>query len=380
MTPFDTPKAADKDPEPESFRKLAEAAAKVGKLSDAMEKLLTDALRGGGSFTAPTAAAASTTTPTAPIPRTPTPTGPATPPANFPPPGGGGKGLSSVPAFDRPLSVILAGPKPLPVKIEGGLPGGGRAPAPTTQQPAQGSIFTRLATNAFQQSRFGQAWNGRQQQIGKLLGGKGADGLQGLEGASKGLAKAGAVVAVVTEVAGAMKKLYESTIRLTDEQIAAARKFADVSGPMASVFAKRDVQELQRGMRQGDAQAASTGRLVDVEQRRKDAMEPLENALADMKNEVLTQMNEALIPAIKLCADVAEWIKNNWPWPAGWKKKEEDKQEQEGLVGIMSPIEAEAARIERRADELMAIARDNARRMGGGSAAPFGAMRPGGLS
>ncbi|VTS00764.1 unnamed protein product [Gemmata massiliana] len=218
--------------------------------------------------------------------------------------------------------------------------------------------------NKVKSGRLGRAYSGGQKGVGSFLGGKGPTGMKGLGGMSGAAARVAGPVAVVAGVVQGLNEFRKAVVQATDEQLAAARKLRDVSGHMDLIFAQSDIKDAMRGMRQGQAQAQSTARLADSEQRRKDSMEPLENAVTNIKNDLLAKLNDAILPAIEVCADIAKFIERNWPWSV---KEEEKKKEPLGLAGSMQAAEAEAARITAEGRRLM----DRAR-------AASGTSRPGG--
>ncbi len=179
------------------------------------------------------------------------------------------------------------------------------------------SLFGQ-AKDAVRGGRLGRAYSRVKAVAGRALGGKGSSGMKGLGKGGKGFAKgagaAGVAVAAVVAVGVALNEFRKAVVKATDEQLANARKLAEISPQMAVLFAQTDVQELQRNMRKGREQAGSTRQLAQADQRRKNAMEPLENAVAEIKNQTLAALNDSIIPAIKVCADIAQWMKRNWPW------------------------------------------------------------------
>ncbi|AWM38706.1 hypothetical protein GobsT_31040 [Gemmata obscuriglobus] len=280
-----------------------------------------------------------------------------------------------VSAFDRPQSVIVVGPKPLQVSIVGGLPGQGGLPGPpkpTTPKEEEPGFLRRLWNN----SRFGKASANATKGVGEFLGGKGPTGLGGLTGGAAGLARLAGPIGAIVAVGDALNQFKKAVIQATDEQIAAARKLAEVSGPMAAVLAQRDIQEMLRDRRQGNAQAGSTGVLAKSEQRRKDASEGLENVLANTKNEILALLNDLLVPPLRIISAATEAIANSPVLKTAGvmgllldrqKKKSEEESKKAASTGIAADaerIEREAARIDAELGRMAATARIAASRSG----------------
>jgi hypothetical protein len=116
-------------------------------------------------------------------------------------------------------------------------------------------------------------------------GAEGAAGAGEAAGAAGGAAGGvGAAVAIVVEYVKALWKFKTAVERTTDSLIETQRKLADASPAMAAIFAQRDVQELLRERKRGDALADSAGYLVGAEQRRKDATLPIETEWQGVKN------------------------------------------------------------------------------------------------
>ncbi|MBP3954963.1 hypothetical protein J8F10_06665 [Gemmata sp. G18] len=217
--------------------------------------------------------------------------------------------------------------------------------------------------NKIKGGRLGRAYKGGQKGVGSFLGGKGPSGMGGLGGVSGAAARLAGPVAVVAGVVQGLNEFRKAIVQATDEQLSAARKLRDVSGQMDVIFAQADIKDAMRGMRQGRAQAASTEALSNADQRRKDASEGLENTITNVKNDILTVLNDSITPAMELLSDVAKTV-YEWITREEWKKKDEQAI---GLAGTMQAAEAEAARIAAEGRRLM----DRAR-------AASGTSRPGG--
>jgi hypothetical protein len=99
---------------------------------------------------------------------------------------------------------------------------------------------------------------------------------------------AGAAVSVATALNGLRKAVQEAAA----EAVEAGRKYEGVSGSMAAVMAKVDAEQLARDVKAGEATAGSTGRVADAESRRRDAFAPLEQAWANLKNDLIATGTE----------------------------------------------------------------------------------------
>lgn len=276
-----------------------------------------------------------------------------------------------VAAFDRPQPVIVVGPKPLQVTIVGGLPGQsgpGQPPKPPTPKEDETGFFGRL----WQRTRFGRAGANAQKSVGSLLGGKGPTGTAGLSGVAAGAARLAGPVGIVVAFASALDEGRKAVIRITDEQLSAARKLSEVSASMAVIMAHRDVQETFRDIRQGDAQAGSAGRLARAEQRRKDAAEPFQNAYNNAKNEILAVLNDRIGSTLQLISDAVALAVDNLPGLSGAieklkekiRKEQEEEEKKSGSfwASDMARVEREATRIDKEARAMMEAARASSAR------------------
>lgn len=99
---------------------------------------------------------------------------------------------------------------------------------------------------------------------------------------------AAAVVGLGVAAVGAVKAIQG----MGEKAIEAKRGLAELSPGMAAAFATKDVAEEMRGMRQGENQAGSLQELVDAQQDLKDALEPIQNMMAQITNRFLTKLTE----------------------------------------------------------------------------------------
>jgi hypothetical protein len=274
--------------------------------------------------------------------------------------------------FNRPGTAAV----PQPGRIDQNKPTPSRA---TRQQPTINNVSpSRILGNLFRQSRFGQAGQAgqaAQQRVGSLLGGTGASGIAGLGGNAAMLARAagpiGIAIAAVVEVGKAMNELRKAVLKLTDEQIQAARKLADAgSGAMAAVLNERDVKEMLRDQRKGNVQASSMRQLTEAEQRRKDATAPLENLLEIVTNKVLAAINNAVVPPLEILSEFAKKAAKKFDINL------DEAAGDSGLAAAMPSIFAEASSAEKRAADLLATVREADARVRTGMVTPGGFRRP----
>lgn len=215
----------------------------------------------------------------------------------------------------------------------------------------------------------------RGHRVGRAMGSGGMKNLFGRVGGAAGGAIGGALAgfAAVAVAAGvALKEMHDKVNEMTEEAVRAARKLAEVSGSMAAVMAVRDIKETMRDMRQGEAQAGTMKNLVDAEQRRKDASEPIVNAFENAKNNVLAIANETLVPMLNMVNSILEGMKE-LPWGVGEaikKAMKGDEVKPGGIAGMMPSVMDHAKKLDAAGRSLMDQARTAAH--GGGFAAPSG--------
>lgn len=108
--------------------------------------------------------------------------------------------------------------------------------------------------------------------------------------------KLGEVVSnVVSQVQDWNESLHESNIR-----------FSEFSGAMAQVKADQMVRDIEFSQERGDARAFSADKLAKAKHSMNQAMAPIDDALANMRNELGAALSEVLTPLIK---DIAPYIK-----------------------------------------------------------------------
>lgn len=209
-----------------------------------------------------------------------------------------------------------------------------------------------MAGRLASQSSLVQSGRSAAANAGRIMGGGGTSGLEGLSALGK---VAGGAVGVVSALNG-FRKAVESA---TQTQLDSYRRLAEVSGGMAAVMVQRDFQQMMRDMRMGDAQAGSAGRLAESENRRKNASEPLENALADLKNGLLAGMNDLLADFYDWGVDrlndlfkaIPDWI------DGGYQIAKSTPAAGGPLSGALDAIAKQAEKIEKDARDAMNNAR-----------------------
>lgn len=249
----------------------------------------------------------------------------------------------------------------------GGSGAGGGAGG--SRQPGDGrGLIGRL----WERSRFGQAFGNAEYKFRTTFGksGPGFEGAMGRGGAALG--KAAGAAGVAFAVVGALANMREAIIKFTNEALREAHKLAEVSGPMAAVFANKEFQDMVRDRAKGDATAASTGRLADADSRRKDAQQPLEVTMTNLKNDLLAGLNNGLAEITELLTD---GIRGFEKW-AGVKILDDVGAGMDPYTKAMVDAAAEGKKLDGR--RLADIAEATAARVGRGHiSAPAGMRGPG---
>ncbi len=227
--------------------------------------------------------------------------------------------------------------------------------------------------------------------IGGLFGSKGGAIGRGI-GAGVGVAAGTVGVAVGGAVAlgTALFKANEAVGAWTDAAFRSSERLAQVSGSMAAVHAQREVRQLMRDIQRGEKTAGSAKDLMESEDRRKNAFEPLMTSLDNLlntalsiANDILTGLMDFLNPIFELLWEafrtVVKAITAALPGvsekdigPYGGKKPGGTGV---GMIGEVGGVFAAVDRMNKMGKDLMKIARDAAMRPG--YAAPVGAGGPG---
>ena len=202
--------------------------------------------------------------------------------------------------------------------------------------------------------------------------GKSIGGIAGRTGGAVGGAVGGTVGAVVA-VGMALYKLERQLAAVSEAALAAQEKYKEVSAGQANTFAEKEVRDLVRNVRHGDATADSTRELMQADAKRKDATDRLAIVFENAQNKFLTVLNEAVAPPLEILADVVIRIANAWPFNLGIARPGGDV----GLAGVLPDLLAEARRLEAAGQNLLGIARAAAARGRAGFAAPANPAPPG---
>ncbi len=270
----------------------------------------------------------------------------------------GGPGGRSAPAAGYPSGG------PVPPHAGGGLPGGAN-PARGIGSWAKKAIGnwwkgSRIRRGAKTGGRFGAG-------IGKSLG-MGKAGIKGMAGAG---AVAGGAAVVITAVVSAIQKAHEAIIKFTDSAMKEAQRLSAVSGSQAALMAERDIQQMMRDVKKGEATAGSMSDLVKAESKRKDQENRIEIAMSNASNSILATLNRIIADVLEPVADAVEFIAKQFGMG-------DRKIEGVGLGGVLSEATVAAAKRDEAGKSLMDVARAAAA-AGRPGPAPMGAARPGGL-
>ena len=209
-------------------------------------------------------------------------------------------------------------------------PTGGASAAGTTapataerwlfRQRQSGRLLGRMAGKGFR----GGAAVGRA--VGRVAGsmfGKGAQAAGGAVGGAAGGAVGGAAGGIAA-LAVAGYEAHKALVGWTNAAFDSMRKLGEVNAQIAGIEAIRESREIVRNNRMGSEVADSAERLMEAEDRRKDATAPIEAAFTNLQNNVLATMNELAAPILE---GIGEGVKllQNLPLIGGWlKKKTED--------------------------------------------------------
>lgn len=199
-------------------------------------------------------------------------------------------------------------------------------------------------------------------------GGKGiakAAGLEGAGGAAGMAGKAIPVAGAAIAVAGVLVDFGKAVRSAAESALEAKRKYAELSGSQATILAESDANQMRRDMRHGEATAGSTKKLADSVNARREAEAPMNAAIEDLQNALLTKLNDLITNVIEPISEVVVQIRDKLvgaPPPP----------EVGGVAGLMPSIEKEFKRMEESGREAMERAKAAAARIAGG-----GVVRPG---
>lgn len=173
-------------------------------------------------------------------------------------------------------------------------------PAKPRMNPARG--LGRWASRVLQRGRAGTRmarWGKTAQQFGRGL----AKTLRLGDKAGQRLGQVGAVaggaVGAAVDVAAAFIKVRDAVAQMTDAAMETAKRLSSMSGGMAAVVAMREVDQMMRDMKRGDATSDSARRLQIAESQRKDEENKIQIAIDNLTNEVLIIGNGVMTKILK---------------------------------------------------------------------------------
>jgi len=245
---------------------------------------------------------------------------------------------------------------------------GQQAGAPARAQ-AQAQPLAKTRIGRFVQSVRARARTGRRigrkvgLATGRLAGASrsGAASLGRVAGVAGGAI--GAIAGIVTGFVEANKAVGAWTAAALDSK----KRLAEYSGQMAAIFAEKEFRDAARDRQTAANTAASTGRLMESDARRRDAARPISDAFDNAVNNVLSFLNDALSEVLESVNSIGRFL----------GVLSDEKPTPEGIVGMMPDVQREMDRIEREAKGMMEKARAAAAKFG--VAGPIGAAPPGRL-
>lgn len=200
--------------------------------------------------------------------------------------------------------------------------------------------------------------------LGRIIGGR--------KGAHVG-AKVGAAVGTVAAIGIAFNEARKAVAGWTDAMLESSRRLAEVSGSMAAVFAEKEVRDLLRDIRVGEATAGSTRILAESEAKRKDAEADISIALTNTGNLILAAINEVIAVPLQIMASVARPINEAVQWLAR-VGRDPDKPiwGEEAIAALKKEVDAAEAR----AGDIMKVMRAKAAAFAPGDRAAVGGAKP----
>lgn len=123
------------------------------------------------------------------------------------------------------------------------------------------------------------------------------------------------------------------------------RKLADYSGSMAAVMAQDDAKRIWLQRDQGERRASSAKELADARYRLDSSLAPIEDAFANLKNNVIAKLTGVL-------ADFSVKLTKIFPWLEGPKKDDDKDFTGQGHLWLEG-FTAEQKEIEKRRPERM---------------------------
>ena len=211
---------------------------------------------------------------------------------------------SPVPAFDRPIPVVVMGPNPLPVTM---AEGGGRGPA-APREPKEKSepgwvkfLFDRAASAARSTgvAAVGVAQNRAMPAV-----------MEGLSAAASGLARlgpAGLAAAAGLTAVGTAAGAFVATV---DAFVARGRELAGLNAQLAGASAYADVTRMMADIREANELGPQMAQLIEnqakTETTVRELLLPIKSFMLDVLNDGLETGLEILVSMLEAARDIAE--------------------------------------------------------------------------
>jgi len=235
----------------------------------------------------------------------PAPPAPFTPPLPRPPHdpfSGKAPDSSRVSAFDRPIAVIIMGPKPLPViwAQPPHLPesGGGGSRIPSPPKAKGGSTFRNLA----QVAQIGVQATG-QFTANTARNANLAGSVAAAEGFTAALGRAGPYAlafAATLQIGTTAAKAFSETV---NNFVQRGRELAAYNGGLASATARADIRSLQSDFREADVLGSKLERLIDNQSKSEAVFREL---MLPIKEWLLDRLNGIIEGALRLLVELLE--------------------------------------------------------------------------
>lgn len=187
---------------------------------------------------------------------------------------------------------------------------------------------------------------------------RGAAGAAGVAGG----AVAGLAAAAILTVK-AFVDARDAVASWTEEAMETARRLGQVSGSMSAVVARRELEQMQRDVKRGEATAGTASTLMAAESRRKEQEDRLAIVFDNAKNEVLAVLNTMVAGVLRPAADVIERVAARLGLGGGAAVPV-------GVAAAEADVMRAARAMDARGRTLMDVARDAGRAAAGGAVAP----------
>jgi hypothetical protein len=211
-------------------------------------------------------------------------------------PGAPAPGTSAVSAFDRPVAVLVMGPKPLPVQVVDGKKKEGAEKKPPKPKPLSQRAAGGLSAGARAAGEISSAL-ARNENLKAFSAAAG--GLSGALSAAGGYGIAfGAAVQVATTAVGS----FSTTVNAFAQR---GRELAGINGPLAGASARADVIRYRADLREGQQLGPQLARLLE-NQAKADAV--FREIMLPIKEFILDKLNRLLEGGLSALADIVEGI------------------------------------------------------------------------